>query len=302
MTMRKGRTCASFVGLWLSAALVFPGSPKNQSEPGLKIVTTVFPLKEFASAVSGELGRVDLLLPSGAEIHSWQPRPSDLVKLARADLFVHVGAGLEPWVSDILRSVDNPDLLVVEAGKGLSLVGDEAERHGDVSSHGNRPGGPDPHVWLDFANDLKIIDRLAESLSILVPGKKDRFAANAAGYKQKLTALDARYRETLHRCDHKTIVLGGHAAFGYMARRYGLSQISLYGLSPDSRPTPRQLIEVIEFIKTNGIPAIFFEANISRELSRVIAEETGAKTLVLNPGVSLPRKGKEAGLTFLNIM
>jgi zinc transport system substrate-binding protein len=87
-----------------------------------------------------------------------------------------------------------------------------------------------------------------------------------------------------------------------LANRYGLSQISLYGLSPDSRPTPRQLIEVIEIVKKRGIKAIFFEVNVSSELARVIAEETGAKTLVLNPGASLPRKQKNSGITFLNIM
>jgi zinc transport system substrate-binding protein len=262
----------------------------------IKMMTSIFPLKEFAHAVVGDWGEVELLLPPGAEIHAWQPKPSDLVKLSSADVFVYIGAELEPWADDILRSVKNPNLHVVEASKGLSLIGHEEE----VEKHKN--GIRDPHIWLDFTNDKKIIDRIAEVLSQIDPDRRAVFQENADIYKQKLDALDDVYRKGLDQCDQKTIVLGGHAAFGYLARRYNLSQISLYGLSPDSKPTPRQLIDVIDFIKEREIGAIFFEINVSSKLARVIAEETGAKTLVLNPGASLPRKQDHSGITFLSIM
>ena len=257
-------------------------------------MTTIFPLKEFAQAVVGNRGDAELLLPPGAEIHAWQPKPSDLVKLSSADVFVYIGAELEPWAEDILRSVKNPHLRVIEASEGMTLTHNTADEH-DHGAH-------DPHVWLDFANDKKIIDMIAEVLSEIDPDGRAVFQENAGIYKKKLDALDDMYRKGLERCDQRTIVLGGHAAFGYLARRYDLSQISLYGLSPDSKPTPRQLIDVIEFVKEKGIEAIFFEVNISGELARVIAEEAGAKTLVLNPGASLPRGQDHSGITFLNIM
>ncbi len=266
----------------------------NQRSP-LKIMASIFPLKEFAQAVAGDLGDVDLLLPPGAEIHTWQPKPSDLMKLSSADVFVYIGGELEPWVDDILRSVNNPELHVIEASKGLTLLRDQGE-----SNHNH--GAPDPHIWLDFANDEKICDTIAALLSEIDPDCQQIFRKNAEIYKQKLCALDEKYRIGLDRCDQRTIVLGGHGAFGYLARRYSLSQISLYGLSPDTEPTPRQLIEVINFVKENRIGAIFFEVNISGELARVIAEETGAKTLALNPGANLPRRGENSDITFLHIM
>jgi len=274
------------------------GSMQSKQTSPIKIMTTIFPLKEFAHAVAGDLGIVDLLLPPGAEIHTWQPKPSDLVKLSSADVFIYIGEKLEPWVDDILRSVRNPELQVIEASEGLTLLGNE----GGDDPHDHDHGGGDPHIWLDFENDIKIIDRIAEVLSKVAPDKQAVFQNNANTYKQKLQALDEKYRNCLEKCDQKTIVLGGHAAFGYLARRYGLSQISLYGLSPDSKPTPRQLIEVIEIVKKRGIKAIFFEVNVSSELTRVIAEETGAITLLLNPGASLLRKQNNSGITFLNIM
>lgn len=283
-----------FLGISFVIVLNMPGFQRNGQLRPLKIIASIFPLKEFASAVSGELGNVDLLIPPGAEIHTWQPRPSDLMKLSSADVFIYVGADLEPWVDDILRSIDNKTLRVVEASQGLTLLSEEEEE--------GHHGAIDPHIWLDFGNDQRIIDKLAVTFSSIVPGGEDRFQKNADAYKQKLHAMDEKYRNTLERCDHKTIVLGGHAAFGYLARRYGFSQLSLYGMSPDSKPTPRQLIDVIDFIKKNGITAVFFEVNISRDLAHVIAEETGAKTLILNPGTSLPRERGKTGITFLDIM
>jgi zinc transport system substrate-binding protein len=274
------------------------GSFRTKQSFPIKIMTTIFPLEEFAHAVSGDWGTVDLLLPAGAEIHAWQPKPSDLVKLSSADVFIYIGADLEPWVDDILRSVKNPDLHVIEASEGLALFGNE----GGDDHHDHEHGAVDPHIWLDFANDIKIIDRITGVLSKVAPDKQAFFQNNANAYKQKLQALDEKFMKSLEKCDQKTIVLGGHAAFGYLARRYQLSQISLYGISPDSKPTPRQLIEVIDIVKKRGIRTIYFEVNVSSDLTRVIAEETGAKTLVLNPGASLPRKLKNSGITFLNIM
>jgi zinc transport system substrate-binding protein len=277
----------------------------EQKQPGpITIMTSVFPLKEFAHAVVGDLGQVDLLLPPGAEIHTWQPRPSDLVKLSSADVFVYIGAELEPWADDILRSVQNPDLQVIEASKGLSLIEheEEGEEHDHESEGAHEHGELDPHVWLDFSYDQKIIDKIVEVLSRIDPSRKAVYQENADMYKQKLDVLDQTYRKGLDQCDQRTIVLGGHAAFGYLARRYDLSQISLYGLSPDAEPTPRELIDVVEFVKERGIRAIFFEINVSSELARVIAQETGAKTLVLNPGASLPKAEDRSSITFLSIM
>jgi zinc transport system substrate-binding protein len=270
----------------------------------IKIMASIFPLKEFSQAVVGNRGEVDLLLPPGAEIHAWQPKPSDLVKLSNADVFVYIGAKLEPWADDIIRSVKNPDLHVIEASLNLPLIGHEVEgeNHSHDSAGGDKQDAGDPHIWLDFANDKKIIDRITEVLVQIEPASRTVFLENAGVYKQKLDSLDDKYWKGLEQCDQKTIVLGGHAAFGYLARRYHLSQISLYGLNPDSEPTPRQLIHVVDFVREKDISAIFFEINISSQLARVIAKETGARVLVLNPGASLPKEQDHTRITFLSMM
>jgi len=265
----------------------------------IRIVTSVFPLFEFAEAVSGERGEVSLLLPPGAEIHTWQPKPSDIIRLSSADLFIHIGADLEPWLHDLLRSVKNPKLRVLEASRGIPLIDEEGIVH---EGHEHEHGAHDPHIWLDFKNDQMIVDKIAAVLSEMDPEGSSIFKKNASAYKEKLQGLDQKYEDGLKDCVHRTVILGGHAAFGYLARSYNLRQISVYGLSPDSRPTPKKLIEVVELAKKYEIKVIFFEIYLSDELARVLAEEVGARTLVLNPGANLTREQLKSGKTFFDIM
>jgi len=289
-----------------AAILIVLQAPHLDSARKIRIVASVFPLMEFAQAVCGERGEVRLLVPPGAEIHTWQPRPSDIVRLSSADLFIFIGSSMEPWLQDILDAVQNPNLRTLEASQGIPLIkrdstGSEHEgEHED--EHAHEAEGVDPHIWLDFQNDQIIIDKIAAALSGLDLEGTSIFRKNASVYKQRLRALDEKFRGTFQECTHKVFILGGHAAFGYMARRYGLRQISLYGLSPDSRPTPKKLIEIVELAKKYKIKVIFFESSVNDELARVLAREVGARTLVLNPGANLTKEELELGKTFFDIM
>lgn len=265
----------------------------------IRVVTSVFPLLEFAGAVSGERGEVSLLLPPGAEIHTWRPRPSDIIRLSSADLFIYIGADLEPWLHDLLKSIRNPNLRVLEASRGIPLVDEEGIVH---NVHEHEHGAHDPHIWLDFKNDQRIVDKIAAVLSEMDTEGSSVFKRNAFIYKEKLQRLDQKFKDGLMDCVHRTIIIAGHGAFGYLARSYNLRQISLYGLSPDSRPTPKKLIEVVELAKKYGIKVIFFEIRVRDELAKVLAEEVGARTLVLNPGANLTKEQLKSEKTFFDIM
>jgi len=290
----------------LSVDLVFLNASilrgKLRETEKIGAVATVYPLMEFTKAVLGDRGKVTLLLPPGAEIHSWQPRPSDIDKISRSDLFICIGADLEPWVDDILVSVRNPKLEVFRASEGMSLIRGEESEHEHMPDHEHNHGLMDPHIWLDFKLDQMIIDRLVGKMSELKPTESSYFRANGEKYKARLQKLDQEFERTLSACKGRTIILGGHAAFGYLAKRYHLHQISLYGLNPDSTPTPRKLVEVVELAKQLDIKVIYFEINASDDLAKVIAREIGVRTLVLNPGANLTRSQIHAGTTFFDIM
>ena len=290
--------------LWiLLFKLIFP---QNVSAQAFSVITTIFPLKEFAQEVGGERVKVYLLLPPGAEPHTWDPKPSDIVKLSRADVFICIGAEMEPWVQGILKSLNNPKLQIIEASNEVPLIGtDKAYRH----HHGEgtdkeRPhfGGVDPHIWLNFEYDLKIVDKIASALRNKDPEGAVYYLKNAEEYKEKLKNLDLKYQKELSNCKCREFILGGHAAFAYMAQRYGLRQIPLYGLSPNSEPTPKRMAKVITMAKNYRVPAIYFEELVNDNLAKAIAKEVGAKTLVLNPGANLTRKQIESRVTFLSLM
>jgi len=295
----KKRRRVYFLMIILGFLMTFQGMAIGAKK--IKIVTTIFPLKEFAEMVSGDRGEVSLLLPPGSEIHTWSPRPSDMVKLAGADLFIYIGADLEPWVNKIQRSIKNDNMKVLEASLVVEIHGSDEKHSSDHEK--NRQHGPvDPHIWLDFQFDQIIVARIAEILSELEPQNRSEFQKNALAYQKKLSELDMLFKTGLEECDQKTLVLGGHAAFGYLARRYHLKQVSLYGLSPNARPGPKEMAKIVDMARNNKIHTIFFESFVSDRLARVLAREVGAGTLVLHTGANLTEDQLRSGITFLDLM
>lgn len=272
-------------------------SQKLEARPRIKILTTIFPLMEFAREVAGEKGEASLFVPPGAEVHTWQPRISDIAKFSSLDLFIYIGRNLEPWVGDILKSIKNPRFRTLEASQNIVLI-----RGSGLLLNQNEEEAADPHVWLDFNNDIIIVDQIQKILSEIDPENADFFSQRAANYKKKLIKLSSQFEEALKDCRHRMFIFGGHSAFGYLAERYKLEQISLYGLSPDSEPTPKQILRVITLARKQGIKTVYFEANVNPKLARLIAREIGAQVLPLNPCHNLTKKQLMSGISFFDIM
>jgi zinc transport system substrate-binding protein len=282
--------------LFLLALLVAapgPVFPSHRPAP-LRIVTTIFPLGEFAREISAGRGEVSLLLPPGAGVHTWQPRASDILRLASADLFIEVGAGLEPWVGDLLKSVSSPKLKVLAVADALSIKGHPGHKKGEAEN--------DPHIWLDLNLDQAIAGLIAVGLTEIEPESASLFQAGAARLKAKLQKLDAAFSQELSRCRIKAFIVGGHAAFGYLAERYGLEQLSLSGLSPDAEPLPSRLLSAVAWGREHGVRAVFAEANSSPKMAQVLAKELGVEVLTLHTAANLNKKEWESGRTFFDIM
>jgi len=285
-----------FVSLLLSAA-VFSGLCYGK-EGKIRIVATVLPLAEFARAIAGDIGEVDLLLPPGADVHTWQPRISDIRRLEKADLVISVGNGLEPWLESLLTGIAPGRAKRFEASAGLDLLPAKEEEDHPSHSHGEM----DPHVWLDFGQDPLIVDALADALSGLVPDRADAFRRNAASLKERLRALDERYRTGLAGCAGRTFLVAGHSAFAYLARRYNLHQTAVYGLSPDAAPTTRETAAVISRAKAEKTATVFYEPSAGDKMARVIAAEIGADVRVLYPGHNLTPEQAARGTDFFRLM
>jgi len=287
------------LGRLLTAALCVSSAAAAAAPDRLRVLATVLPLREFAAAIAGDRAEVALLLPAGAGVHNWQPRPGDIARLAECDLLLFIGSGLEPWLPGLLKAMPGRRLNTLEAASSLALLEHADEGEGE-EDHDH--GALDPHVWLDFELDLRIVDRIAAELSRLDPAGTSAFSANAGKLSARLKALDARFRDGLAGCRARDLVLAGHGAFGYLARRYGLVQRALYGLSPDSQPRPKDIMAAVDFCKSQGIRTVFFENSVPADLSRTLAREIGGRVLVLDAGHNLTRDQQERGVGFFELM
>lgn len=294
------------IGFGIFAVSNIAQKPKNDSQK-ITVVTTLFPLYDFAKNIGQDKVEVSLLLPPGVEPHAFEPKPSDIVKINESDLFVYTGKFMEPWAEDVLKGISGKDVKNVDASIGIKLMKTEEREDEHVNGHeeegiGHEHSGVDPHIWLDFDNSKIMIDNIARTMLEKDPANASFYQRNADDYKNKLVQLDNKFKLTLAKCESEEIVYGGHYAFGYMGEKYGLIYESAYGISPDSEPSAQDLVKLVEQIKKEKIEFVFSEELLSSKVAETLANETGASILLLNPAGNLSKEDFENNKTFLLIM
>lgn len=286
-----------FSGLFLQSCQKNEQSVSPQKK--LTVVTTLFPIYDFAKIIGQQKADVHMLLPPGVEPHSFEPRPADIKRIQGSDIFIFTGKFMEPWVDNLLKGVDTKSITVVDTSKGIRLMRglhmhEEAE---------HESGGIDPHIWLDFTNAVKIVDTIAAAYIDRDPQNKDFYRKTAEEYKIKLDELDKKYKDTLSICQKRIIIHAGHFAFGYLARRYDLQYTSAYkGFSPDAEPTPKRLAELVQNVKKYGVRTIYYEELITPKVAETISQETGCNLLLLHGSHNVTRDEMTSGMTFLSLM
>lgn len=293
-----------FVLSLLALALVLPGCRKEERQAGkLQVVTTLFPLYDFAKRIGGDKAQVTLLLPPGVEPHSFEPKPEDIVRVNRTDLFVYTNPVMEPWAANLLSGVDKGKVTVVEGGRGIPLMPAPKASGGDADrDHDHGHGSMDPHVWLDFDNAKTIAGNIAQAMIARDPANKEYYRNNLDGLAADLAALDRRFRETLAGCPKKVFLHGGHYAFGYLARRYGLRYVSASAVNADAEPTPTRLAELVRLMRQEKLSYVYTEELLSPRIAETLARETGAKVLTLRAGHNVTRDELDRGVTFISLM
>ncbi len=228
------------------------------------VITSFYAMYDFAQAIAGDRAEVRVLVPAGSEPHSWEPTAKDMAALADADLFICSGAGMEPFARGLIDAAGNSGLIYVEASEGVALL----------------PG--DPHVWLDPRNAIIQHEAICNALCEADPENGDFYTERFETAKTEIEKLHADYLETVSGFKSKDIVVS-HSAFGYLCEAYGLSQLPIAGMSAEGEPSPAQMAEIVEFIRSSGARAIFTEELLSTKVAETIAHETGAEIYTLTP-------------------
>ena len=274
----------------------------------LNVYTSFYVMNDFAEKIGGDKINITNLVPAGTEPHDWEPTAKDIVKLQQADVFIYNGAGMETYIDKILASIENENLVVIEASKGIELQeieenntdnnNHEDENHEDDNNHYH---DIDPHVWLNPLMAKVEIKNISDGLAKADEDNAKYYQDNYEKYALEFDKLDKEFREELKGFENRSIVVT-HKAYGYLCKEYSLNQISIEGLNADAEPTPLKMAEITRFAKENNIKVIFIESLVSPKLADTIAREIGAKTMILNPLGGLKQEEIEAGKDYFSIM
>jgi zinc transport system substrate-binding protein len=255
---------------------------------------------DFAVKIGGDRVTVKNLVPAGTEPHDWEPAAADIVALERAAVFIYNGAGMEHWAGEILGSLQNKKLVATEASFGIKLM--EGHHHEEGEEEADEEEEIyDPHVWLSPINAKLEMENIKNALIKADPEGRSYYESNYKKYASECDALDKEFKDALSPLAKRDIVVT-HEAFGYLCARYGLNQVPIEGLSPDSEPDPARMAEIIDFVKKNSVRVIFFEELVNPKVAEVIAKATGAKTDMLNPIEGLGEDEISRGDDYFTVM
>ena len=300
----------------------------------LTVSTSFYPIQYLAEAIGGKLVKVSTVTPSNVEPHDFELSGKETAELGKADLIAYV-PGFQPSLDKAVKEVGSGPT-VVDLSKPANLVhhegveeehehGEEAtdgasatasaaataqaseeghDEHKDEHSHAEGEEGHDsdldPHFWLDPDRMIKVAETLEASFAQIDPANANDYKAGLDKLKTALTNLDNQYKQGLSTCQHKTFITS-HAAFGYMAERYGLTQASISGIDPEAEPSPAEMANIKSVVEKTGVKTIFTEELVSDTPAKAIAAETGAETSVLSPLESKPERGDYSDVMSSNL-
>ncbi|WP_233358603.1 metal ABC transporter substrate-binding protein [Thermomonospora amylolytica] len=268
----------------LLAATACGGGSEAGSGSGTRVIAGFYPMAWLSEQVGGTAVSVDTLARPGAEPHDLELSPRQIAELGEADLVVYV-KGLQPAVDQaVSERAKDRGLDAASAVRTLPppAEGEHGHEHEDEHGHGHDEGSYDPHIWLDPSRMATIATALGERLAKADPANAAAYRAGARTVAGRLTALDGEFQAGLKNCERRTMVTA-HAAFGYLADRYGLEQVPIAGVDPTAEPSPQRLAELTHEIRENGATTVFTETLVSPKVAQALAREAGVRTATLDP-------------------
>ena len=305
---------ALLLALWIPAAVLSGCAPQDDSAASnkLNIVTTIFPAYDWVREILGdETDRAEIttLLDSGVDLHSYQPTVDDIVKISNCDLFLYVGGESDGWVDDALKNAPNKDRKVIRL---LDVLGDSAKAEETVEGmqeeeHDHEDEAEyDEHIWLSLKNAQVLVAAISEALQETDPARKDAYAANAAAYAEKLSALDGEYRAAVDSGKYKTLLFGDRFPFRYLADDYGLDY---YAAFPGCSAETEASFETVSFLAGKmdalGLPCVLTIEGTQHKIAETIVQNTAQKNqqiLTMDSMQAVTANDTASGVSYLSIM
>jgi zinc transport system substrate-binding protein len=302
------KRCFIFMCLLLSLAMTVSARGEDE-RAGAKgkptVVTTIFPPYDFVREIAGTNVDLTMLLPPGAESHSFEPTPRDITKIQKSDIFIYVGGESDAWVEQILSSLNTEKIKIITLMDCVEVVEEEIvegmqeeeeEEEGEEVEY-------DEHVWTSPRNAKRIVEKISETLCEVDPANASGYRANTTAYLSKLDSLDALFQDIVSRGTRKTLVFGDRFPLRYFADAYGLSYFAAFpGCSTETECSAATIAFLINKVRDEKIPVVFYIEFSNEKIADTICEETGAKKRLLHAAHNVTKRDFDRKITYLEIM
>ena len=296
-----------FVGLTIALFLTGCASPRP-AEDRLQVVATIFPQFDFVRQIAGNRVALTMLLSPGAESHSFEPSPRDIITIKNSDIFIFAGGNADMWVERILQSMDTDNMKILAMTDMVDVVEEEFvegmeydHEHDDPEHHCDVVY--DEHVWTSPRNVIVIIRAIADLLCKTDPGNEDFYRQNAGAYIEELVQLDAAFSDLAAGAVRRTIVFGDRFPFRYFIDAYDLNYFAAFsGCSTETEPSAATVAFLINKVRTEQIPVVFHIELSNERMADAISLETGTKKRMLHSVHNVTKRDFDAGLGYLEFM
>ena len=300
--------------LILSLTLPLSGCKGGCYESGsgeLSIVTTVFPAFDFAREIAGERASICLLIPPGSESHSFEPTAQDILRIQNCDLLICNGGESEVWLEDMLEGLDGDIPRVVmldcvqaleeEVKEGMQAQAHEHEEE-EAEDHGHEPEY-DEHVWTSPRNAALISRAISERLCSIDPENAEYYTSRCDSYCDSLLALDEDFRSLFQELGKPTMIFADRFPVRYFVEEYGLDYYAAFpGCAEQAEPSARTVAFLIDKVREENTPAVFYIEFSNQKMADIICEDTGCKKLLFHSCHNVTRQQLDEGVSYLGLM
>ncbi|MEJ8777948.1 metal ABC transporter solute-binding protein, Zn/Mn family [Pseudogracilibacillus sp. ICA-222130] len=294
--------------LLLMASLFLIGCTNEapKKETTLTIYTSIYPVQYATEQITGDLATVESLYPPGVDAHTYEPTTRQLTYIARSDLFIYIGAGMESFAERTEEALQLEDTNFLEIGEDESIFREAEAAHEHEHGHEHHHDDDhhhdvDPHIWFDPLRMIDMGERIKIHLSTLYPEHEAIFEENFLQYKEKLETLDAQFTNTLKDKSEKQMIVT-HAAYGYWEERYGIEQLAISGISSSEEPSQRELVALVKRANELDLRYIVFEKNSSNHVASIIQENLDAKDVYIHNLETLTEEDVNMERDYMSIM
>jgi zinc transport system substrate-binding protein len=294
-------------------------SEKKQKESGqtsgkINIVATIFPLYDFARVTVKEQANIKMLVLPGSSIHSYEPSPADMKNIHNADVFLYIGGENDAWIERILGTLDTSKMKIIrlfdvvklyeeEKKKGMQIEQKKEEYEKKDKEKGELEIEYDEHIWTSPKNAVLMIGAIVDAICEKDSSNCERYRENSQNYISQINELSNELSQIINSAKRKQIVVADRFPFRYLTEEYGLDYVAAFpGCSDQSDASAVTIAFLIKTVKNNKIPYIYHVELSNKNIAETVAEQTGAKMLLLHSGHNLSKQDFENGITYLDLL